>query len=181
MFIFFTHFDYLCSDITILKKVGIMEKDSILITGCGDGGIGSSLAHVFQQRGYHVFATNREPNKMASLKDLPNVTLLALDVTNKSHIQDAVEAVSSQTSGKLFRLVNNAARNHFMPLLDDDIDAAEAIFETNVWGPLAVTQAFAPLFIEAQGTLVSITSIAGHGAIPTMGVSNRNVPYCNNS
>lgn len=158
-----------------------MEKDSILITGCGDGGIGSSLAHVFQQRGYHVFATNREPNKMASLKDLPNVTLLALDVTNKSHIQDAVEAVSSQTSGKLFRLVNNAARNHFMPLLDDDIDAAEAIFETNVWGPLAVTQAFAPLFIEAQGTLVSITSIAGHGAIPTMGVSNRNVPYCNNS
>jgi NAD(P)-dependent dehydrogenase (short-subunit alcohol dehydrogenase family) len=118
---------------------------------------------------------------MASLKDLPNVTFLALDVTNRSHIQAAVEAVSSQTGGKLLCLVNNAARNHFMPLLDDDIDAAKAIFETNVWGPLAMTQAFAPLLIEAQGTLVNITSIAGHGAVPTMGMSIQHVRSCSDS
>ncbi|KAJ5089663.1 hypothetical protein N7532_008347 [Penicillium argentinense] len=105
---------------------------------------------------------------MASLKDIPNVTLLALDVTKIQDIKTAKEAVSSQTDGRLSCLVNNAARNHFMPFLDDDIDAAKRMFETNVWAPLAVTQAFAPLLIETQGALVNITSIAGHGPVPTL-------------
>lgn len=144
-------------------------KGSVLITGCSDGGIGSGLALDFQQRGYRVFATARNPEKMAALEDLPNVTLLTLDVVNKVHIKAAVGAVSAQTDGTLTYLVNNAGRNHFMPLLDDDIEVAKDIFEINVWGPLAVTQAFAPLLIKAQGTLVNITSIAGHGGVPMMG------------
>lgn len=151
-------------------------KGSALITGCSDGGIGSGLALTFQERGYHVFATARNPQKMSALNNLPNVTLLTLDVTSKDHIQAAVEAVSARTGGKLSYLINNAGRNHFMPLLDDDIDAVKMIFDINVWGPLAVTQAFSSLLINAQGTLVNITSIAGHGAVPTMGKNGR--PHC---
>jgi NAD(P)-dependent dehydrogenase (short-subunit alcohol dehydrogenase family) len=145
-------------------------KGSVLITGCSDGGIGSGLALVFQERGYHVFATVRNPEKTHDLKGLPNVTLLTLEVTDQSHIQAVKDAVSAQTDGTLSYLINNAGRNHFMPPLDEDIDVAKKIFETHVWGPLAITQAFAPLLIKAQGT-VSITSIAGHGAVPTMGNS----------
>ena len=145
-------------------------KGSVLITGCSDGGIGYGLACAFQERGYHVFATARDPSKMELLKPLPNVTLLTLDVVNGDHIASAVEAVSKHTSGTLSYLINNAGRNHFMPLLDDNIDAAKKIFETNVWGPLALIQAFSPLLIKAQGTIISITSIAGgHGPVPTMG------------
>ncbi|OQD72945.1 hypothetical protein PENDEC_c018G06803 [Penicillium decumbens] len=147
----------------------ISPKGSVLITGCSDGGIGSGLALVFQERGYHVFATARNLDKTSALKDLPNVTLLKLDVTDASHIQPVKDAVSAHTGGTLSYLINNAGRNHFMPLLDEDINAAKMIFETNVWGPLAITQAFAPLLIKAKGTLVNITSIAGHGTWPTMG------------
>ncbi|KAJ5190657.1 uncharacterized protein N7498_009642 [Penicillium cinerascens] len=142
---------------------------SVLITGCSDGGIGSSLALVFLERGYHVFATARNLDKTSALRGLPNVTLLTLEVTDERHIRAAKEAVSAQTGGTLSYLINNAGRNHFMPLLDEDIDAAKRIFEINVWGPLAITQTFAPLLIKAQGTLVNITSIGGHGAVPTMG------------
>ncbi|KAJ5304897.1 U2 snRNP component prp10 [Penicillium atrosanguineum] len=142
---------------------------SVLITGCSDGGIGSGLALVFQERGYHVFATVRDPEKASALKNLPNVTLLTLEVTHLSDILAAKHIVSVQTGGILSYLINNAGRNHFMPLLDEDIDTAKEIFNINVWGPLAMTQAFAPLLMKANGTLVNITSIAGHGAIPTLG------------
>lgn len=148
-----------------------MSKGSVLITGCSDGGIGSGLALVFQARGYHVFATARNPAKMAVLQSLPNLTLLTLDIVNKNHIQAALETVSAQTGGTLSYLINNAGRNHLMPLLDDDIEVARGIFDINVWGPLAITQAFAPLLIKAQGTLVNIGSIAGHGGVPMMGKS----------
>jgi NAD(P)-dependent dehydrogenase (short-subunit alcohol dehydrogenase family) len=147
------------------------SNGSVLITGCSDGGIGSGLALVFQARGYHVFATVRDPEKASALKDLPRVTLLTLEVTNMEDIIAAKHAVSVQTGGTLSYLINNAGRNHFMPLLDEDIAAAKDVFDINVWGPLAITQAFASLLMKAKGTLVNITSIAGHGAIPTLGKS----------
>ncbi|QKX56023.1 uncharacterized protein TRUGW13939_03123 [Talaromyces rugulosus] len=56
-----------------------------------------------------------------------------------------------------------------MPILDQDLDAARELYETNVLGPVAVTQAFAPLLIQAQGMLVFITSIAGYLHVPYMG------------
>lgn len=49
-------------------------KGSVLITGCSDGGIGSALAIVFQQRGYHVFATTCNIDKMSELRGLSNIT-----------------------------------------------------------------------------------------------------------
>lgn len=57
-----------------------------------------------------------------------------------------------------------------MPLLDEDIEVARRIFDTNVWGTLAVTQAFAPFLIKARGTLVNVTSISGYLNIPWMGM-----------
>lgn len=146
------------------------SNKSVLITGCSDGGIGSALAIVFQQAGYRVFATARNPEKMQNLKDLSNLTLLTLDVTDSTHISAAVEAVSRETDGNLTYLINNAGRNHFMPILDEDIDAAKKIYETNVWGPVAITKAFAPLLIKAKGTIVFTTSISGYVNVPYMGM-----------
>lgn len=58
-----------------------MSQQSVLITGCSDDGIGCGLALTFQQRGYLGFATARDIKKMSKLQNLPNVILLALDVT----------------------------------------------------------------------------------------------------
>ncbi|GFF43815.1 NADPH-dependent 1-acyldihydroxyacetone phosphate reductase [Aspergillus udagawae] len=147
-----------------------MTNGSVLITGCSDGGIGSALALAFQAKNYHVFATARNTSKMTGLHNLPNITLLTLDVTNPAHIATAVDTVRSHTAGSLTYLINNAGRNHFMPVLDEDLDAARRIYETNVFGPLALTKAFAPLVIKARGSMVFITSIAGYVNTPYMGV-----------
>lgn len=146
-----------------------MPPPTVLITGCSEGGIGSALAHAFQQRGHHVFATARNPEKMTSLQNLPNVTLLPLDVTSTSQIKAAVDAVGKATGGTLDYLVNNAGHNHFRPILDEDLEETRALFETNVWGPLAVMQAFSKMVIKAKGCAVFVTSIAGYGNSPWMG------------
>jgi 1-acylglycerone phosphate reductase len=54
-----------------------------------------------------------------------------------------------------------------MPTLDVNVEKAKAMFDVNFWGMLARIQAFAPLVIAAQGTIVNTGSI----------VSVLNVPY----
>ncbi|KAF3397230.1 NADPH-dependent 1-acyldihydroxyacetone phosphate reductase [Talaromyces pinophilus] len=146
-----------------------MPQQSVLITGCSDDGIGYGLALTFQQRGYLVFATTRDVRKMSKLQGLPNVKLLELDVTETDQIAAATRVVRDQTGGTLDYLINNAGRNHFMPILNEDLNATRGIFDTNVWGPVAVTQAFAPLLIKAKGRIVFITSISGYINVPWMG------------
>ncbi|KAK6194187.1 hypothetical protein LQW54_011690 [Pestalotiopsis sp. IQ-011] len=143
-------------------------KESVLITGCSDGGIGSALALEFQKRGYHVFATARDISKMSRLDGLSDVTKLKLDVVSSDDIKAAVTAVD-QAGGTLNYLINNAARNHFMPVLDEDLKAVRDLFEINFMAPIALTQAFAPLLIKAKGMAIYVTSISGYLSIPYMG------------
>ncbi|KAL4919633.1 hypothetical protein BDW62DRAFT_216784 [Aspergillus aurantiobrunneus] len=147
-----------------------MAQETVLITGCSDGGIGSGLALAFQQRGYHVFATARNPQRMSKLQDLPNITFIRLDICDKGQVADAVNTVAAQTNGKLDHLVNNAGQGRFMPILDEDIEASKKLYDTNVWGPLSLTQSFAPLLIKARGKITFITSVAGHISSPYVGV-----------
>ncbi|ORY16115.1 1-acyl dihydroxyacetone phosphate reductase [Clohesyomyces aquaticus] len=126
---------------------------SVLITGCSDNDIGSALALTFQKQGFH---------------NLPNTTLLALDVANDEHIRAAVEAVKAET-GILDYLINNAGRNHFMPILDETFEGVKKIFRTNFWAPIQITNAFAPVLVERKGTVVIVTSIVGYVITPFMG------------
>jgi 1-acylglycerone phosphate reductase len=154
----------------------LKTKQSVLITGCSEGGIGYALAEEFQKRGLHVFATARSLTKLDNLKRLPNVTLLTLDVVSAASIAAAVEAVKAQTNGRLDYLVNNSGTQYVSPILDLDIEMAKQMYEVNVWGVVAVTKAFAPLVIAAKGSVVNMASIAGCLYPPWMGESNHLLP-----
>ncbi|KAI0441126.1 hypothetical protein F4803DRAFT_563298 [Xylaria telfairii] len=144
---------------------------TVLITGCSDGGIGSALAAVLQKRDFHVFATARDPSKMRDLEGLPNVTFLKLDIVKPGDIKAAVEAVAKHTggNGSLDCLIKNAGRNHFMPILDENLDTARGLVEINFMGPIALTQTFSPLLLQAKGMVVYIVSTSGYLNIPYMG------------
>jgi len=149
-----------------------MPLKSVLVTGCSEGGIGSALALEFQSRGLHVFATGRTTSKLSHLERLSNVIVLQLDVTSQESISHAAQAVQHHPvcQGKLDYLVNNAQAGYVMPTLDIDIEEAKNIYEANFWGPLRVIKGFAPLIIEAKGTIVNMCSIAGHMNIPFAGL-----------
>jgi NAD(P)-dependent dehydrogenase (short-subunit alcohol dehydrogenase family) len=69
------------------------------------------------------------------VKDLPNVTCLELDVTDKESIKRAVESVrkSGKGGGKLRYLVNNAGRGVVGPILDGDEVIERGVWEVNYW------------------------------------------------
>jgi len=123
------------------------QTRTVLITGCSDGSLGAALAHAFHEKGLKVYATSRNPDKMPSLKSA-GIHCLALDVTHDAYIASCVEEVSNLTGGTLDILVNSAGGGHYQPFLHLDLKKARELFEVNVWGYLAVTQAFLPLLMK---------------------------------
>ncbi|KAK5122976.1 hypothetical protein LTR85_003542 [Meristemomyces frigidus] len=136
-----------------------VQKKTVLITGCSGGGIGWAMAKVFHLRGFYVFATARDPSKVTDLSTLSDVEILELDVTLPQTISRCKDIVAKRTGGRLDVLVNNAGVEFVRPMLDIDITEARAVYEVNVWGLLAMVQAFAPLLIEAKGVISNQSSI----------------------
>lgn len=163
------------------------KKLRILITGCSPGGMGAALAIAFHNAGHHVYATARNPSKLAPLA-AQGIETVTLDVTSESSIASAVSAVSSSLpAGEgLNMLVNNAAGNYTMPVVDMSLDAARNLFDLNVWAQIAVTQAFLPLILRsaaassspagghlpAHAMVVNHTSVGSRAALPFQGVYN---------
>jgi 1-acylglycerone phosphate reductase len=52
-----------------------------------------------------------------------------------------------------------------MPLLDSDLQTGRDLYEVNVFGVIAVTQAFFPLLRKAKGMVVNVGSIVGMGPL----------------
>jgi NAD(P)-dependent dehydrogenase (short-subunit alcohol dehydrogenase family) len=141
----------------------VLEK-TVLITGCSSGGLGSALATAFREQGFHVFATARNPAKVGALAGEDGIEVLPLDVTSAESIASCMAQVRKRTDGRLDVLVNNAGSVAFGPLVHAPVAKGKAIYDVNVWGPLAVVQAFTPLLMDAGGVILNISSIAG--AVP---------------
>nr|AMJ52082.1 lijC [Ascomycota sp. F53] len=147
-------------------------RQNVLVTGCSAGGLGSALAKAFRDKGFHVLATVRDARKAGSLADEQDIEVLTLDVTSADSIASCVKQVQTATGGKLDILVNNAGAAIFGPLVHASIEEGKAAYEVNVWGPLAVSQAFAPLLIESKGVILNISSIAGAVPLAWQGLYN---------
>ncbi|TXS54187.1 SDR family oxidoreductase [Streptomyces sp. t39] len=111
-----------------------------VVTGANRG-LGRHLAAQLVERGATVYAAARRPETV----DLPGVTPLRLDVTDEESIRAAARTASDATL-----LVNNAGISTGTPLIAGSPDAIRLEMDTNFFGPLAVTRAFAPV-IESNG------------------------------
>ncbi|ROW11938.1 hypothetical protein VPNG_05276 [Cytospora leucostoma] len=138
----------------------MLSKKTVLIMGCSDGGLGASIAKEFQARGYNVFATLRNLAKAGSLADVDGIEILELDVGSTESVRKVAHAVTRRTGRTLYALVNNAAHDYVLPLLDVDLEQAKETYDVNVWSIVATAQAFPPLLIKSKGTICNITSTA---------------------
>merc|ERR1711939_481745 len=129
-----------------------MSGKSVLITGCTPGGIGHFLAKEFKAQGLRVFATARK---------VESIETLSLEVSDPNSINALKDEVHSRTNGELDILVNNAGWNYTVPGLEVELDEIKTTFEANLFGVMLMCQAFAPMLIQAKGTIVQIGSLAG--------------------
>ncbi|MEV7871108.1 SDR family oxidoreductase [Streptomyces sp. NPDC088124] len=116
-------------------------KNAVAVVTGANRGLGRQLAAQLVERGATVYAAARRPETV----DLPGVTPLRLDVTDGESVRAAARAASDATL-----LVNNAGISTATPLMAGGLDAVRLEMETNFFGPLAVTRAFAPV-IERNG------------------------------
>lgn len=138
---------------------------TVFITGASSG-IGRATALLFQQKGWTVIATMRNPEKAPELAKLENVYCLKLDVTDSASIAQAVTQTLQQF-GAIAVLVNNAGyalTGAFEACTPAEIRRQ---FETNVFGLMEVTRSLLPQFRAQQsGVIVNVASMGGRLAFP---------------
>lgn len=141
-----------------------MSKKSILITGCSSG-IGYDAAHTLQKRGWQVFATCRQEADCERLR-AEGLDSFTLDYADEASIKAAVSQVLERTGGTLDALYNNGA--YALPSALEDLprDAMRAIFETNVFGYLDLTNQIIPVMrAQGHGRIINCSSVLGLAAL----------------
>lgn len=156
-----------------------IEGKVALVTG-GNKGIGLQIAKELLAHGFTVLVGSRNIGRgEEAAKSLGAQThAIELDVTSQGSIAGAAQRIRSEF-GRLDVLVNNAGISHAgqpgRPLAEvaesiqvsvASLDEVRAVFETNVFGVIAVTQAMLPLLREAPaGRIVNVSSSLGSLAI----------------
>ncbi|EXG79781.1 SDR family NAD(P)-dependent oxidoreductase [Cryptosporangium arvum] len=136
-----------------------------LVTGSNKG-IGHETARLLGERGYTVLAAARDSSRGTAAADALGATFVQLDVTDDESIRGAAARVAAEHD-HLDVLINNAG------LIGDheeargrpsgtSREALRQVFETNVFGAVAVTNAFLPLLRKAPSPrIVNVSSEVG--------------------
>ena len=158
----------------------MQDQPVALVTGANQG-IGLQIAKDLVAHGFTVLVGSRdfERGEAAAKEVGPGARALQLDVTNRASVTAAAERVRKEF-GRLDLLVQNAAISNTRKLPGQSIeeyakttrpsnvslDEMRAVWDTNVFGVLAVYQAMLPLLRETPGArIVNVSS--GVGSLTT--------------
>ncbi|MFI5952147.1 SDR family NAD(P)-dependent oxidoreductase [Cryptosporangium sp. NPDC051539] len=137
---------------------GRTTADKIFLVTGANRGLGLSLVDEALRRGASkVYAGMRSPLPHAD----PRVTAVQLDVTDPTDIAAAAARIDD-----LDVLVNNAGVSVTDQL--EDRRALDAHLAVNLYGPYAVTSAFLPHLIRAEGSIVNVLSLGAIAPVPVM-------------
>ncbi|MGC0423169.1 SDR family oxidoreductase [Embleya sp. AB8] len=133
-----------------------------LVTGANRG-LGRAFARALVERGAHtVYAGARDPGSITD----PGVIPIKLDITDPAEVADVAGRL-----GDVNLLVNNAGVSRSASLLNaDSLDPARAEIETNYFGTLSLSRAFAPVLARnGGGALVNMLSVLSFMTLPQVG------------
>ena len=149
------------------------EKKVALVTGANQG-IGFQIAKELVAKGVTVLVGSRDLKKgqEAAREIGTDAHAIQLDVTDEASIVAAAAKIRSEF-GRLDILMNNAGISRAKPnqefaeaiktnlLTDASLEDIRTVFETNVFGVIAVTQAMLPLLREAPAGRIVVTASSG--------------------
>ena len=144
------------------------DRGFVVVTGTSTG-IGAATALHLAGKGFHVFAgVRREADGEAlQAQSSARLTPLIIDVTDAETISAAAAAVTDVVGDRgLAGLVNNAGIAKPAPLEFQPMADFRTQLEVNLFGPVAMIQAFLPLIRRGGGRIVNVGSIGGHARPP---------------
>lgn len=131
----------------------------VLVTGAS-AGIGAAIATTAANAGANVALLARREDRIKQLADEIGGVAVTGDVTDLGGAQALIDRAAAELGG-LDALVNNAGIMRPGLIADGDPEEWRAMFNVNVLGLLAMTQAAIPHLQEAAGSIVNISSMAG--------------------
>ncbi|MDH6565337.1 NAD(P)-dependent dehydrogenase (short-subunit alcohol dehydrogenase family) [Streptomyces sp. SAI-117] len=144
-------------------------QELVVVTGASTG-MGAATAREMARRGFHVLAGVRRDSDGKALLDA-GMEPVILDITRQDHIAALLARIEGDPQGRNLRaLINNAGLPMAGPIETIPLDEWRRLFEVNVFGHVALTQALLPALVRSNGRIVNISSLngkvsmAGYGA-----------------
>jgi NAD(P)-dependent dehydrogenase (short-subunit alcohol dehydrogenase family) len=147
------------------------DRGAVVITGTSTG-IGAATAAHLVEMGFHVFAGVRSDvdAERVQAQAPEEITPLIIDVTEESTISAAAATVAEAVGDRgLAGLVNNAGIGKPAPIEFQPMADFRTQLEVNLFGPVAMIQAFLPLIRRGRGRIVNVGSIGGMLVLPVNG------------
>jgi len=152
-----------------------MSENKVAVVSGANRGIGREVVRQLAEKGYNVVLGARDLSKgQEAARELghPNITALALDVTDDKSVAKFIKQVEEKF-GRLDVLVNNAGTmyDHWQQATTADLEQAHQAHETNFWGAWRLAKAAVPLMRKTgHGRIVNVSSqvgsLAGMGMAP---------------
>ncbi len=127
------------------------DRRSVLITGCC-GGLGRALVNGFHDEGWSVLGTDIETDGGTGLERYVAVDLGGAE--GMAQLVDALEPLE-----RLDTVVNNAALQVNLPLVETDDDVWRSVFTVNLDAAFRIIRWAAPHLARRGGAIVNIASV----------------------
>ena len=142
-----------------------MTKRKLLITGASQG-IGAALVEQARAAGHQVTFSGRDQARIEALAAKTGAHGLVADVTSGDDNQRAVDEAIARMGG-IDVLVNNAGYAYRAEIGTLDVAAMRAMFETNVFGLVDITNRVVPhMKAQALGDIINLASTSGMKGAP---------------
>ena len=141
----------------------------VVITGASMG-IGEAIARIFADGGASVVLLSRDAERAEGARErighLERTLGLACDVRNREEI-DRVVGLTLHHFQRIDVWINNAGHGILDSVANVDMAACRETFETNFFGAVEAMQAVIPVMKQqGSGTIINISSVAGHIPLP---------------
>lgn len=141
----------------------------VVVTGASMG-IGEAIARIFVDQGATVVMLSRDAGRAEAARGRvghsDRTLALSCDVRNREEI-DRVVSLTLHHYQRIDVWVNNAGHGLMDTVADVDMAACRETFDTNFFGTVACMQAaLAVMKRQGSGTIINISSVAGHLPLP---------------
>jgi short-subunit dehydrogenase len=145
----------------------------VVVTGASMG-IGEAIARIFADRGARVVLLSRDAGRAEAARNrvahADRTLALSCDVRNREEI-DRVVSLTLHHFARIDVWINNAGRGMRDSVAQMDMTVCRDTFDINLFGTISAMQAVIPVMKQqGAGTIINISSVAGHIPVPFMGI-----------
>ena len=146
-----------------------MKNKVIIITGASSG-IGEALAFALAKNGNKLVLAARNIGKLDAVREKikeKNIRAISIE-TDMSKGEDCKNLIKKTIAefGRIDVLINNAGISMRALFNEADLEVIKTVMNTNFWGTVYCTKYALPYLLKSKGSLVGVSSIAGHIGLP---------------